>query len=50
MKEKDINRLDYTRWRFRYHVVFALKYRRMAIYGEIKVDIKYCDNYASKKE
>lgn len=39
MKEKDINSLDHTRWRCQYHVVFALKYRRMVIYGEIKVDI-----------
>ena len=39
MKEKDINRLDHTTWRCQYHVVFAPKYRRMAIYGEIKVDI-----------
>ena len=39
MKDKDINSLDHTRWRCQYHVVFAPKYRRMAIYGEIKVDI-----------
>ena len=39
MKEKDINSLDHTRWRCQYHVVFAPKYRRMAIYGEIKADI-----------
>ena len=40
MKDKDINSLDHTRWRCQYHVVFAPKYRRMAIYGEIKVDEK----------
>ena len=39
MKEKDINSLDHTRWRCQYHVVFAPKYRRMTIYGEIKADI-----------
>ena len=39
MKEKDINSLDHTRWRCQYHVVFAPKYRRVAIYGEIKADI-----------
>ena len=39
MKEKDINSLDHTRWRCQYHVVFAPKYGRMEIYGEIKVDI-----------
>ena len=39
MKEKEINSLDHTTWRCQYHIVFAAKYRRMAIYGEIKVDI-----------
>ena len=39
MKEKDINSLNHTSWRCQYHVVFAPKYRRLAIYREIKVDI-----------
>ena len=39
MKEKDIDSLDHTTWRCQYHVVFAPKYRRMAIYGEIKANI-----------
>ena len=39
MKEKDISSLEHTRWRCQYHVVFAPKYRRMTIYGEIKADI-----------
>ena len=39
MKEKDISSLEHTRWRCQYHVVFAPKYRRMAIYGEIRADI-----------
>ena len=39
VKEKDINSLDHTTWRCQYHVVFAPKYRRLMIYGEIKVDI-----------
>lgn len=39
MKENDINSLEHTRWRCQYRVVFAPKYRRMAIYGEIKADI-----------
>ena len=48
MKEKDINSLDHTSWRCQYHIVFAPKYRRQAIYREIKVDIgkiliKLCD-------
>ena len=39
MKEKDIGSLEHTRWRCQYRVVFAPKYRRMTIYGEIKADI-----------
>ena len=39
MKENDINSLEHTRCRCQYHIVFAPKYRRMAIYGEIKADI-----------
>ena len=39
MQEKDISSLEHTRWRCQYHVVFAPKYRRMAIYGEIRADI-----------
>ena len=39
MREKDISSLDHTSWRCQYHIVFAPKYRRMAIYGEIKADI-----------
>ena len=36
---KDINSLEHTKWRCQYHIVFAPKYRRMTIYGEIKKDI-----------
>ena len=39
MREKDIESLQHTTWRCQYHVVFAPKYRRMAIYGQIKKDI-----------
>lgn len=39
MKDKDIGSLDHTSWRCQYHVVFAPKYRRQIIYGEIKQDI-----------
>ena len=37
--EKDIASLQHTTWRCQYHVVFAPKYRRMAIYRQIKADI-----------
>ena len=39
MKEKDIGSLQHTTWRCQYHIVFAPKYRRIAIYGQIKKDI-----------
>ena len=39
MKDKDISSLERTSWRCQYHVVFAPKYRRMEIYGQIKQDI-----------
>ena len=39
MKGKDINSLEHTSWRCQYHIVFAPKYRRMEIYGQIKQDI-----------
>ena len=39
MKDKDINSLEHTSWRYQYHIVFAPKYRRMEIYGQIKQDI-----------
>ena len=40
MKEnKDVNSLSHTTCRCQYHVVFAHKYRRIVIYGQIKKDI-----------
>ena len=41
MKEKDINSLEHTKWRCQYHVVFAPKFRRKAIYNELRADIGY---------
>ena len=35
----DINSLAHSKWNCKYHIVFAPKYRRMAIYGHIKKDI-----------
>ena len=31
--------LGYSKWRCQYHIVFAPKYRRQNIYGQIRVDI-----------
>lgn len=39
MKDKDIKSLEHTTWRCQYHIVFAPKFRRMVIYGELKKDI-----------
>ncbi|GAU77518.1 IS200/IS605 family transposase [Fusibacter sp. 3D3] len=44
----DKNSLAHTQWNCKYHVVFAPKYRRQVIYGNIKGDIgkilrKLCD-------
>ena len=36
---KDINSLSHSRWRCKYHIVFAPKYRREVIYGKIKADV-----------
>ena len=36
---KDVDSLSHTTWRCQYHIVFAPKYRRMVIYGQIKKDI-----------
>ena len=38
---KDINSLEHTKWRCQYHIVFAPKYRRQAIYKELRADIGF---------
>ena len=35
----DTNSLAHTKWNYKYHIVFAPKYRRQVIYGKIKKDI-----------
>lgn len=35
----DIQSLSHSKWRCKYHIVFAPKYRRQEIYGKIKTDI-----------
>ena len=37
--QMDYNSLSHTKWNCNYHVVFAPKYRRQAIYGKIKEEI-----------
>ena len=36
---KDVGSLSHTKWECKYHIVFAPKYRRKIIYGEIRKDI-----------
>lgn len=36
---KDSNSLAHTTWNCEYHIVFAPKYRRQAIYGKIRENI-----------
>ena len=33
------NSLAHTKWNCKYHIVFAPKYRRQVIYGQIRADI-----------
>lgn len=35
----DIQSLSHSKWRYKYHIVFAPKYRRQEIYGQLKADI-----------
>ena len=35
----DIKSLSHSKWRCKYHLVFAPKYRRQEVYGKLKVDI-----------
>ena len=37
--QDDINSLSHSKWRCKYHIVFAPKYRRKEIYGDIRKDI-----------
>ena len=35
----DNNSLSHTKWNCKYHVVFAPKYRRLVIYGKLRIEI-----------
>ncbi len=35
----EIQSLSHSKWRCKYHIMFATKYRRQEIYGRIKADI-----------
>ena len=36
MSMNDVKSLSHSKWRCKYHIVFAPKYRRQIIYGQIK--------------
>ena len=35
----DVRSLSHSKWRCKYHIVFAPKYRRQIVYGQLKADI-----------
>lgn len=37
--QDDIKSLSHSKWRCKYHIVFAPKYRRKEIYGKYRVEI-----------
>ena len=39
INNNDISSLSHSKWRCQYHIVFAPKFRRQAIYGKIKEDV-----------
>ena len=39
MGRNDLNHNAHSTWRLQYHIVFAPKFRRKVIYGELKADI-----------
>ena len=41
MEKNTVNHSAHSTWRCQYHIVFAPKYRRKVIYGQLKADIGY---------
>ena len=41
MEKNIVNHSAHSTWRCQYHIVFAPKYRRKVIYGQLKADIGY---------
>ena len=51
MLSMDTSSLAHTKWRCKYHLVFAPKYRRQLIYGKLKKDIgKILRELCSRKD
>jgi putative transposase len=36
---RQVNSLNHTRWECKYHIVFIPKYRRKALFGQIRRDL-----------
>ena len=48
---RQVNSLNHTRWECKYHVVFIPKYRRKALFGQIRRDLgKIFHSLARQKE
>ncbi len=41
MERNTVNHSAHSTWRCQYHIVFAPKFRRRVIYGQLKADIGY---------
>ena len=39
MERNEVNHSAHSTWRCQYHIVFAPKFRRKAIYGQLRADI-----------
>ena len=46
----DMNSLSHTKWECKYHIVFAPKFRRKVVYGELKRDIANILSTLSKRK
>ena len=47
MERNEVNHSAHSTWRCQYHIVFAPKFRRKAIYGQLKVRRKESGNHRS---
>ena len=45
--QDDVRSLSHSKWRCKYHIVFAPKYRRQVIYGKIKDVVSESDSEIS---
>ena len=45
IKNDDESLLSHTKWNCQYHIVFTPKYRRKAIYNQLRKDIETCAMY-----